>query len=136
LDRNAEALQKDNSSTQRHQNEKAAVSQAESVVTKHCLGPQSSRILENRSQRRFPMRRWIAQFIAVMVLATGPLLAQTAEPHRRSNEVPVDHGPFTPEANSAFQGGGMILQGAPGAPAPRPEPTPPGQTPRNMVPPR
>ena len=49
---------------------------------------------------------------------------------------PLDFGPFTPEANRAFQGGGMILQGAPGEPAPRPEPTPPGQTPHNMVPPR
>ena len=47
---------------------------------------------------------------------------------------PIDHGPFTPEASSAYQGGGVILQGAPGAPAPTPEATPPGQTPRNMVP--
>jgi hypothetical protein len=66
------------------------------------------------------------------LLVAGASLAQP----RRSAETPIDHGPFTPEANSAFQGGGMILQGAPGAPPPRPEPTPPGQTPRNMVPPR
>ena len=57
-------------------------------------------------------------------------------PVPRSTETPVDHGPFTPEANAAYQGGGVILQGAPGAPPPTPEPTPPGQTPRNMVPPR
>lgn len=81
------------------------------------------------------------------VCASGPVLAQqpgdqsatTAHPrHTRtysgSPEKPVDHGPFTPEANSAYQGGGMVLQGAPGAPPPTPEPTPPGQTPRNMVP--
>lgn len=48
---------------------------------------------------------------------------------------PIDKGPFTPEANRAYQGGGMVLQGAPGAPPPQPQPTPPGQTPRNMVPP-
>jgi hypothetical protein len=75
----------------------------------------------------------------IAMLVSGSVLAQpapgsgaTAQP-RRSYGPPIDHGPFTPEANAAFQGGGMILQGAPGAPAPRPEPTPPGQTPRNMV---
>jgi hypothetical protein len=71
-----------------------------------------------------------------LLLVTGPALGQPASQPNRSSQVPVDHGPFTPEANGAFQGGGMILQGAPGEPAPRPEPTPPGQTPRNMVPPR
>jgi hypothetical protein len=47
---------------------------------------------------------------------------------------PIDKGPFTPAANGAYQGGGVVLQGAPGAPAPMPQPTPPGQTPKNMVP--
>ncbi len=47
---------------------------------------------------------------------------------------PIDKGPFTPAANGAYQGGGMVLQGAPGAPAPAPQPTAPGQTPKNMVP--
>ena len=82
-------------------------------------------------------------FVAMMaMLATGSALAQpaagsgTTGQTRHTGERPVDHGPFTPEANSAYQGGGMVLQGAPGAPAPTPEPTPPGQTPRNMVPPR
>jgi hypothetical protein len=82
-------------------------------------------------------------FVAlVAILASGAALAQSATGSgntgqaRRSYGPPIDHGPFTPEANSAFMGGGMILQGAPGQPAPRPEPTPPGQTPRNMVPPR
>ncbi len=74
------------------------------------------------------------------ILVSGPVFAQpaasTTGQTRRSPNTPLDVGPFTPEANRAFQGGGMILQGAPGEPAPRPEPTPPGQTPRNMVPPR
>lgn len=80
---------------------------------------------------------------AIAMLSGGSALAQpatgsatTGQQTRHSYERPVDHGPFTPEANRAFQGGGMVLQGAPGAPAPTPEPTPPGQTPRNMVPPR
>jgi hypothetical protein len=76
----------------------------------------------------------------IAILASGPVFAQpaagTTGQTPRSPNTPLDFGPFTPEANRAFQGGGMILQGAPGEPAPRPEPTPPGQTPRNMVPPR
>jgi hypothetical protein len=76
------------------------------------------------------------------VLGSGHVVAQpvtssNAAPHPpRSSQRPVDHGPFTPEANSAYQGGGMVLQGAPGAAPPAPQPTPPGQTPANMVPPR
>jgi hypothetical protein len=75
-------------------------------------------------------------FTVVLVLAVGSALAQPTSQTGRSSQTPVDHGPFTPEANRAFMGGGVILQGAPGEPPPRPEPTPPGQTPRNMVPPR
>jgi hypothetical protein len=92
------------------------------------------------------IRRAIYLTLAIATLGSVPAVAQTprgyssnqtsAPQTSRRTEVPVDHGPFTPEANRAFQGGGMILQGAPGAPPPRPEPTPPGQTPRNMVPPR
>ncbi len=67
-------------------------------------------------------------------ISTG--FAQTAPVRQGAAEKPIDRGPFTPEASSAYQGGGMILQGAPGAPAPTPEATPPGQTPRNMVPPK
>ena len=71
------------------------------------------------------------------VLFSGAVLAQPAnQTTRRSPDTPLDHGPFTPEANRAFMGGGVILQGAPGAPAPRPEPTPLGQQPCNMVEPR
>ena len=71
------------------------------------------------------------------VLATGAALAQPAPAKpaaaMRNTAVPIDKGPFTADANRAYQGGGVILQGAPGAPAPMPEPTPPGQTPRNAV---
>jgi len=86
-------------------------------------------------------------------LASSPALAQTgtgapappaAVRHfhhhttravRTSIEKPVDIGPNTPEANGAYQGGGVILQGAPGAPAPKPQPTRPGQVPAGSVPP-
>ena len=81
-------------------------------------------------------------YAAALVLAGASVAAQpsaapgTRDQQARQGERPVDHGPFTPEANGAYQGGGVILQGAPGAPPPAPEPTPPGQAPRNMVPPR
>ena len=84
------------------------------------------------------MRKVLLVALVAMPYA-GRLLAQPAhgrDSAPRSRETPVDHGPFTAEANRAYQGGGVILQGAPGAPAPKPEPTPPGQVPRNMVPPR
>ena len=58
-----------------------------------------------------------------------PALAQTAttttphhaRPHARSSAYsggPVDHGPFTPQANRAYNGGGAILEGEPGGPPP------------------
>jgi len=72
-------------------------------------------------------------------LAAAPALAQPAPAtppamQHPTGVVPNDKGPNTPNANAAYMGGGMILQGAPGAPAPATEPTPPGQTPKNMVP--
>ena len=87
-------------------------------------------------------------FIAALaMLVSGPVVAQPAggqytgsgtatHPRHAAHPAgtPLDRGPFTPEASRAYEGGGMVLQGAPGAPAPQPEPTPPGQTPRNMVP--
>jgi hypothetical protein len=84
-----------------------------------------------------------ACFAALIALTTsGPVLAQTAtgssaavQP-RRPYATPLDRGPFTPEASRAYQGGGVILQGAPGAPAPAAAPTPPGQVPRNAVSPQ
>jgi hypothetical protein len=80
--------------------------------------------------------RTVCLVASIAMLAGGSVLAQPQNQIRRSSEVPVDHGPFTPEASRAYQGGGVILQGAPGEPPPAAEPTPPGQTPRNMVPPR
>jgi hypothetical protein len=87
------------------------------------------------------MTRYKGCLVALIAfLVSDPVLAQpaagTTGQTRRSPNTPLDFGPFAPEANRAFRGGGMILQGAPGEPAPRPEPTPPGQTPHNMVPPR
>ena len=87
------------------------------------------------------MHKFCLAALAAM-LASSSVLAQpamgqgTAGQARQSSGSPLDRGAFTPEANRAYQGGGMVLEGAPGAPAPTPEPTPPGQTPRNMVPPR
>jgi hypothetical protein len=70
----------------------------------------------------------------IALLVCGPALAQPATHQSYSSpQKPVDHGPFTPQASNAYQGGGMVLQGAPGAPPPTPQPTPPGQTPANMV---
>jgi hypothetical protein len=75
-----------------------------------------------------------AFLVALLTMfSASPLLAQ---PVAQQSQKPIDHGPFTPEANRAYQGGGMILQGAPGGPPPAAQPTPPGQTPANMVPPR
>jgi len=96
-----------------------------------------------------------ALFIATLAVLAGPALAQTtpgqamrpAASHRRPahhaysqarghrGSSPVDVGPFTPEANRAYQGGGVVLQGEPGAPAPTPQATPRGQMPLNSVPP-
>jgi hypothetical protein len=38
----------------------------------------------------------------------------------RSPGPPLDRGPATAEADRAFMSGGMVLEGAPGAPAPPP----------------
>ena len=98
------------------------------------------------------MTRLIAPALLAALIAT-PALAQpaphrtgraTAHPHRvvrparptATDGSPLDRGPFTPEANRAYQGGGVVLQGQPGGPAPMPQPTPPGQMPANAVPPR
>ena len=100
--------------------------------------------------------RNIALFAAALAMMAGTVFAQTTPkpaqqaPHpsasqrrplhpayaqHRANtgKIPVDVGPYTPEASRAYQGGGIILQGAPGAPAPTPQATPPGQMPRDAV---
>lgn len=43
----------------------------------------------------------------------------------RSPGAPLDRGPFTSDANRAYMGGGVVLEGAPGAPAPVPQAMPP-----------
>ena len=73
------------------------------------------------------LRRLLAA--TVVLCASFAASVQAAPPDK-----PVDKGPYTPSANGAYQGGGVVLQGAPGAPAPMPQPTPPGQAPANSVP--
>ena len=100
--------------------------------------------------------RLLVLFVISLALVAEPVLAQTtperaqqgprpSASHRRpshlahaqhrahTGETPVDVGPYTPEANRAYQGGGVILQGAPGAPAPTPQATPRGQMPPDAV---
>jgi hypothetical protein len=45
-------------------------------------------------------------------------------PKSNSPGPPIDQGPVSSEANQAHRGGGAVLEGAPGAPAPVPQPTP------------
>lgn len=73
--------------------------------------------------------RSLAALALIPVLLAGPALAQipaqsSVDAH---GEKPLDRGPNTPQANQAFMGGGVVLQGAPGAPAPAPQalPAPP-----------
>lgn len=68
------------------------------------------------------------RFITTLVIGTIlalPAVAQTAKPHHAMRhatatprETADDKGPFTPEANRAYQGGGVILEGVPGGPPP------------------
>ena len=51
-----------------------------------------------------------------------PVNAQSSDTANR--EKPLDRGPYTPQASGAFNGGGVVLQGAPGAPAPAPQALP------------
>jgi hypothetical protein len=73
------------------------------------------------------------------LLASAPALAQQPAPATAptmkppAHQAPAAKGPSKPDVNAAYMGGGVILQAAPGQPAPIPEPTPPGQTPKNMV---
>ena len=63
--------------------------------------------------------RWIS-LLTLSLSMTVPVLVPAWAQTRQQNERPVDHGPFTPQANRAYEGGGVILEGAPGAPAPPP----------------
>ena len=69
----------------------------------------------------------------LMVILGSPALAQSTPPRAPTPEKPIDNGPTSPQANSAYQGGAVVLQGAPGASAPTPQPTSPGQTPAGSV---
>lgn len=42
----------------------------------------------------------------------------------RSPGAPLDRGPYTSEANRAYMGGGVVLEGAPGVGAPMPQAVP------------
>jgi len=72
------------------------------------------------------MNKLVLPVLAIM-MGAGPAFAQTAtdKPNLGTpQEKPLDRGPFTPDADKAFNGGGVILQGAPGAPAPVPQALP------------
>jgi hypothetical protein len=90
------------------------------------------------------MRKFLAVSV-VALFAAGPVLAQPVSTQYVSGPQPmhapkggwpkpVDHGPFTAQANAAYAGGGEILEGQPGGPPPRPMPMPAGQIPPNAVP--
>lgn len=73
------------------------------------------------------------KLITLLLVLGSPAFAQSTPPRAAATEKPIDNGPTSPEANSAYQGGGVVLKGAPGAPAPAPQPTPPGQAPAGSV---
>ena len=85
--------------------------------------------------RTLPLAAAAILTASIAQAAVPPRHRAAAKPHATaaSAQRPVDVGPFTPAANRAYQGGGVVLQGAPGAPAPIPQPTPPGQVPANSV---
>ena len=74
--------------------------------------------------------RSITAFSTLALLAMGGIAAAQPAP---APGRPIDRGPFTPEASRAYQGGGVVLEGKPGEPAPTPQATPPGQVPANSV---
>jgi hypothetical protein len=64
----------------------------------------------------------------------APATAERAspEPSPRSTRSPgptTDRGPKAPNVDAAHRGGGVVLEGALGAPAPPPMPTPPRSAP-------
>ena len=69
----------------------------------------------------------------VIVAMSSPAWAQSTSPRTPATQKPIDNGPTTPGANNAYQGGGVVLKSAPGATAPVPQPTPPGQLPAGSV---
>ena len=59
----------------------------------------------------------------------GPDARRSVRHPSATREAPLDRGPFTPEASRAYNGGGVVLEGAPGGPAPTPRAMPPGGMP-------
>lgn len=79
----------------------------------------------------------ILPLAAALALAALPAMANLTDGVNntgRSPGPPLDQGPATPSSDRAYSGGGAVLEGAPGAPAPAPLPTAPaGSTrPQNM----
>ncbi len=66
---------------------------------------------------------------ALVVAMSSSAFAQSTSPRTPATEKPIDNGPTAPGSNGAYQGGGVVLQGAPSAPAPALQPTPAGQAP-------
>ncbi|WP_198379266.1 hypothetical protein [Roseomonas sp. KE2513] len=65
---------------------------------------------------------------AAMVLAATPAFANLYDGRSstgRSPGAPLDRGPYSSAADGAYAGGGLVLEGAPGAPAPVPYQTAP-----------
>ena len=56
---------------------------------------------------------------AAALLIAGPAAAQSWHHYRGANQGIPDYGPYTPEANGAYAGGGMVLESPPGYPPPR-----------------
>ena len=75
---------------------------------------------------------------AALLLAAAPAamanLTDGVSTTGRSPGPPLDQGPTAPAADRAYSGGGAVLEGAPGAPAPAPMQTAPAQStrPQNM----
>ncbi|WP_338662073.1 hypothetical protein VQH23_17815 [Pararoseomonas sp. SCSIO 73927] len=65
---------------------------------------------------------------AAAALLAGPAMANMYDGRSstgRSPGPPIDRGGRTADSDRAYNGGGMVLEGAPGAPAPMPEQTAP-----------
>ena len=63
--------------------------------------------------------RTIVLAAAAVLLMAGPALAQGYIPPGCNQRGIPDCGPFTPEANGAFAGGGLVLESPGGYPPPR-----------------
>ena len=70
----------------------------------------------------------ILTLAAAALLMASPAMANLNDGRSttgRSPGAPLDRGPYTSNANGAYAGGGLVLEGAPGAPAPMPRQTAP-----------